>query len=112
MLDVQTPAARASDPQTSHAAAAHVTATGARAKQQALAAAAVREYPGLTSNELGKRSGIDRYVLARRLPECETAKAVERGQERRCSASGRMAVTWWPPGAVEQRELFPGERKA
>lgn len=112
MLDVRTPAARSTDPGTSHEAAAHVTLTGARAKQQALAVSAVEQYPGLTSLELARRTSMDRYVLARRLPECEEGGAVRRGQERRCSVSGRTAITWWPPGAVEQADLFNKERAA
>lgn len=112
MLDVQTPAARSTDPHSSHDAAAHVTLTGARAKQQAMAAKAVEQYPGLTSLELARRSSMDRYVLARHLPECEDGGAVSRGQERRCSISGRLAITWWPHGAIQQQDLFNKERIA
>lgn len=112
MLDVRPHAARSTDPGTSHEAAAHHTKTGARARQQALAVAAVEQYPGLTSLELALRTSMDRYVLARRLPECEDALAVRRGQERKCSVSGRTAITWWPPGAEEQMRLFGKEGKA
>jgi hypothetical protein len=103
--------ARASDPITSHEAAEHMTTSGKRAAQQALTAKAVEQYPGLTSMELSRRSRIDRYMLARRLSECEEAGHVRRGQERRCSVSGRTALTWWPPGEVEQLSL-PMERVA
>lgn len=112
MYPVATPAARAADPETSHQAAEHVDATGARAAQQQLATKAVRLYPGLTSLELGSRTSLCRFLLARRLPECETGKAVKRGQARRCSVSGRMAATWWPADAVPQQQLFPKERIA
>jgi hypothetical protein len=107
-----TPAARNSDPMTSHLAADHITATGARAAQQQLATKAVEQYPGFTSLEIAKRSTLCRFMLARRLPECEHALTVRRGQARRCSESGRMAVTWWPAGTVEQQTLFPKERVA
>lgn len=112
MLDVRTPAARNTDPDTSHDAAAHVTASGARARQQAIAVKAVEQYPGLTSLEIAGRARMCRYMLARRLPECEEGGAVRRGQERRCSVSNRMAVTWWPAGSIEQTTLFPEEPKA
>ena len=101
------PIARSTDPSSSHEAAAFVTAVGARAAQQRLAAQAVAAYPGCTALELSAKSGICRYVLNRRLPECETHGAVVRGHIRRCNASksGRSAVTWWPPGHVEQLTL-------
>ena len=39
---------------------------------------------------------LDRYMLARRLPECETGRAVKRGEPKRCSVSGKLAMAWWP----------------
>lgn len=107
MMRIETPAARATDPETSRQAETEHTASGARAAQQQLAAQAVRSYPGLTSLELSKRTSMDRYVLARRLPECETGRAVRKGQARRCAVSGKTAVTWWPVGTEEQTQLFP-----
>lgn len=112
MRTVQTPASRASDPNSSHEAADHITTTGIRAAQQKLATTAVEGYPGLTSLELGRRTGICRFTLARRLPECRTAGTVRQGQERRCSISGRTAVTWWPANSTEQTDMFPKERSA
>jgi len=93
---VETPAARRTDPVTSHQAAEHITRSGKRGLQQAQAAAAVRAFPGCTSFELAMRSHIDRYVMARRLPECVTAGAVRKGDARTCSITGRQALTWWP----------------
>ena len=97
--------ARKSDPATSHAAAAHVVASGAAAAQQELTATAVKRYPGCTALELSRKSGIDRYVLGRRLSECEKDGTVERGQPKKCSESGRSAHTWYPPGAVRQLRM-------
>lgn len=96
MRRVETPAARRSDPITSHVAAEQITASGARGQQQAQASAAVRAFPGLTSFELAMRTNIDRYTLARRLPECVTAGTVRKGEARKCSITGRQALTWWP----------------
>lgn len=97
---VETPIARKSDPVSSHLAAAEITASGTRAHQQAQTIAAVRAYPGRTSQELAELTQIDRYTLARRLPECVTAGAVRKGEQRACSVTGRLALTWWPLGAA------------
>lgn len=90
--------ARHTDPSTSHEAARAIIATGDRAHQQHLAYAAVRAYPGRTSLELSHLSGMDRYTLARRLPELIDRGLVTQGPKRRCTASARglNAVTWDP----------------
>ena len=93
---VATAAARRTDPESSHAAAAHITRTGKRGAQQDQATAAVRQFPGCTSFALAMRTGLDRYMLARRLPECESAGRVRRGELRHCRVTGRLALTWWP----------------
>lgn len=97
---VETPIARRADPASSHLAAAEVTDSGTRAHQQAQTIAAVRAYPGRTSQELAELTQIDRYTLARRLPECVTAGAVRKGEQRACNVTGRLALTWWPLGAA------------
>lgn len=89
------PIARASDPATSHLAAEHITQSGMRSRQQHAVLALLKLYPGRTSQELA-RYGIDRYALARRLPELESAGLARKGDARRCDISGRQALTWWP----------------
>lgn len=93
---IETPAARNSDPITSHLAAEHITRSGVRAQQQALTYAAVKANPGCTSFEIAHASGIDRYVLARRCPEVELAGLIKRGETKHCLVTGRLALTWWP----------------
>jgi hypothetical protein len=93
---VRTPAARASDPITSHLAAQEVTASGARDAQIALVIRAVRQHPGQTSRELALVARLDRYMVARRLPEAVTAGAIRRGVASECSVARRKALTWWP----------------
>lgn len=93
---IATPAARRTDPISSHLAAAQHTASGARSHQQDMAASAVRQFPARTSFELAMATGIDRYMLARRLPECALAGRVARGPMRHCSVTGRMAMEWLP----------------
>lgn len=93
---VATPAARATDPETSHLAAEEVTASGVRQQQIGMAIAAVRAHPDRTSMELAQATGHDRYMLARRLPDAVTAGAVRKGGARTCTVSGRKALTWLP----------------
>ena len=93
---VETPIARANDPESSHRAANEITASGRRGQQIAQTIAAVRAFPGRTSQELCEKTGIDRYTLARRLPEAVTAGAICKGQQRACSVTGKLALTWFP----------------
>ncbi|WP_313178953.1 winged helix-turn-helix domain-containing protein [Stenotrophomonas sp.] len=88
--------ARTTDIDTSHAAAAHVVRSGLQAAQQDQAARAVTQNAGMTSNELSQATGLDRYMLARRLPELMKEGGVYRGPNKPCPVSGRTACTWWP----------------
>lgn len=96
--------ARATDPGTSHEAASYLVASGMQRDQQSTAAAAVQQHPGLTSMKLADVTGLDRYMLARRLPELLKTKQVWRGPAMPCPVSGRSACTWWP--------VAPGENLA
>lgn len=94
--------ARQRDPQTSHEAAEQVTSSGTRDRQAGEVLTAVHAHPGMTSRELAREAGLDRYVTARRLPELERLGRVRRGPARVCAVSEaeasicRRAVTWWP----------------
>lgn len=88
--------ARSTDPATSWEAAEEIVASGKAAAQQAKAAAVVKAHPGRTSAELAALCDLDRYQLARRLPEVEESAAVFRGDARKCTATGHKAATWWP----------------
>ncbi|WP_267086454.1 winged helix-turn-helix domain-containing protein [Xanthomonas sacchari] len=88
--------ARTTDPLTSWNAAEHVVRSGKAALQQGIAAEAVKANPGHTSAELARYCTLDRYQLARRLPELEEAGRVRRGNSRKCLATGHGATTWWP----------------
>ncbi len=76
--------ARHDDPPSSRAAADHVVESGAAGRQAEDAVALVRQYPGRTSAELAELSNLDRfhsldrYQLARRLPELYRAGLVSR----------------------------------
>jgi len=92
---IETPAARRGDPSTSHEAAEHVTASGARQRHIAIVIDAVRRHPGRTSMELAPLCGLERHEVARRTADAETTGAIRKGAARR-QANGRSAVTWWP----------------
>lgn len=97
---VETPAARNTDPDTSHEAAEAITASGERHRQAQDVARAVRFYPGRTSAEIASLLMVHRQMPARRLPELETGGVVERGPKRKCSVAGLNAITWWPKGCA------------
>jgi hypothetical protein len=98
MLNVQTQAARSRDPETSHLAADEITKSGARQKQVERVVAMVHKTDGMTSRELADHHKEDRYMVARRLSEAETAQEVEKGQPRTCAIGKCKAVTWWVKG--------------
>ena len=97
---IATPAARSTDPAASHVAADDVTSSGARDRQRRVVAATVAMHPGLTARELATHCELDRYQINRRLPECETAGDVRRGEQRRCSIGGRPATAWYSTAGV------------
>ena len=86
--------ARTTDPPTSHAAADRSTRSGRRQSQRAIVWRLVLQHPDLTSAELSRIEGIDRYIAARRLPDLMRAGMVEQSGSRQCSVSGHSAVTW------------------
>jgi DNA-binding MarR family transcriptional regulator len=55
---------------------------------------AVRRWPGLASIELANRLSLDRYQVARRLPELESAGLVSKGEPHQTGK--RRGVSWWP----------------
>lgn len=87
--------ARGSDPGTSHQAAREHVRSGQHGEQLHAVLKALRGQPGpVTSMELARAAGLDRYACARRLPDLVRAGDVEQGEARPCRVSGRAAVTW------------------
>jgi len=95
-LDMFAPASRATDPVSSFEAEERVTESGSRKRQMDEILDTVRCTPGRTSLELSTRLKLDRYQVARRLPDLERANLVNRGAIRVCSIAQTKAVTWWP----------------
>lgn len=100
MLNIETPAAKGRDPETSHLAAEAITKSGARQAQIVRVVDMVHKSNGMTSRELASEHGEDRYMVARRLSEAETAQEVEKGPARICAIGKRQAVTWWVKGSA------------
>ena len=88
-----TPRARRHDPLTSHLAAERVKPR--LRKQQEAVLAALTRWPGSTAVELAHATGLDRYLVSRRLPELVPVWA-RRGKPRLCSVAGTAQTTWYP----------------
>jgi hypothetical protein len=95
------PIARHTDPDTSKAAAKQITNSGVRGEQHRTVLAAVKAHPGKTSRELAAEADLDRYMVARRLPELEKLGVVKRAAERMCTIGKLSATTWKPADCSE-----------
>lgn len=94
-MNTQTPASHLNDPESSYEAEQHMNASGKRQAQQKTTLEAVRHHAGKTSAELAAATGLDRAMLARRLPELEP-QYVSKGVKVKCKINNTQAVTWWP----------------
>lgn len=91
-MRIETQNSRNSDPLSSHLSGEQITKSGNRQSQINLVVEMVGREQGKTSAELAEINCVDRYMVARRLPD---AIEVEKGAMRICSVSKRKAVTWW-----------------
>lgn len=48
----------------------------------------------LTTAEVAQRSGLDRHLVAKRMPDAEKRGFVRRALYRECSVSGRDVLVW------------------
>ena len=94
------PRARRDDPVSSHRAAAQVERTGSADAQRVLALNAVKTWPGRTSHELAHQMRMDRYAMARRLPELKRDNLARREdptpETRPCAITSKRVCRWWP----------------
>lgn len=87
--------ARRSDPDTSREAAAQHVASGANAAQRGACLKVLRESGDwMTSDEIAFHANLDRHAAARRMPELEGDRLVERGPARLSRVGKRRGVTW------------------
>jgi len=98
--------ARTVDPDTSHAAAFEVEATGKAETQRRACLEEVATNPGQTAAEIAVACGLERHVPSRRLPELRDAGTIQNRERRRCSVMGRSSMTWYLVPKDSQRELF------
>ena len=96
-----TPAARSSDPPTSHEAAANATESGRRQRHAEIVLAIVRRRPGSTYVELfaaatdvEQRELGDAYEAMRRLNDLCKAGLVCKSEARVCCVKGSRMTTW------------------
>jgi hypothetical protein len=52
--------------------------------------------PGSTAAEIAARSGLERHVPSRRLPELRQAGRIKNGPQRVCTVTGNPSMTWLP----------------
>ncbi len=97
------PRARRHDPPSSHRAADQAEADGTIGRQAQRALWIVRRWPGRSSLTLATIGPLDRYQLARRLPELERAGLVRRVQ------AGAGDIRWWPVTDAGGEELIVHE---
>ena len=84
--------AHRNDPLSSILAGEAIEDTGTAAYHRQVIYALVKRFPGLTSAEMTQWCALDRYQIARRLPEIV---GVEKGDMRECTVCKRLCVTWY-----------------
>lgn len=77
------PRSRTKDPSSSKRAESDAKRTGVMRGQRVLAMELIEKYPGRTSKQLESLGTLDRYQLARRLPELLKLKLVRTTQIRK-----------------------------
>lgn len=93
-VDPRTLAAKGEE--TSAIAAEKFVESGAHKTQCELVLEFLRAYgnPPPTSLELARKAGMDRYVVAKRLPDLEKQGLARKGIARGCRVSGEKSFTW------------------
>lgn len=95
-LFTQYPLARASDPQTSHAAAHKLVKSGSHTRQVDLVVEAVGRHPGFTYSELADEPDAQLTVsqFSKRIPDAAKRGRIVSNETRECSVTGSEAATW------------------
>lgn len=94
--------AHRNDPDTSVIAAERHVASGANDSQCEKVHKCLCSYLGCTSAELADHCGLDRTMVARRLPDLVKRKLARQGGKRICEVTGSLSVTWWTAEGGEQ----------
>ena len=85
---------RTTDPASSREAAEKIASSGQLTRQCIVVLDALQRFPNSTSAELSEHAGLDRHMVARRLPDLERAGRVTKGEIRKCKSNGSKAVQW------------------
>ncbi len=85
---------RNTDPVSSYDSAKEHFNSGAHECQKQRVLEALTQFPNSTSHELAHKSGLDRYMIARRLPDLEHNELVKKSGTRKCSISSRQVTVW------------------
>jgi predicted transcriptional regulator len=88
-LNFDLPRSRRSDPQSSRRAEDQMRRSGALKGQRLIALELVKANPGLSSKELATKGTLDRYQIARRLPELASMGLL------RTTQTGDEDLRWW-----------------
>lgn len=105
MIPEENPIARTSDPVTSHDAAAQVTDGGERQRMMRVAADGLLLWPGLTAKELEAKLGYSDGAIRKRLNDLRLKGEAHTGPARKCTLTGKLAMTWHP-GPAPKDTLF------
>jgi DNA-binding MarR family transcriptional regulator len=89
LLNYEAPRSRLTDPPSSRRAERQMRASGTLRGQRLIALELVKQFPGRSSKELAGLGTLDRYQLARRLPEL-----VQMGHVR-VTQHGNEDQRWW-----------------
>lgn len=87
-------AAKSNDPWTSHEAGDDVVEAGVTLKHFGEILKAMAADEPRTSAEIARVCTLDRWQVARRLPEMERRDLVQRGPARLCRVCSRQSITW------------------
>ena len=82
------------DPVTSALAAIELVESGTLNAQCTTVLAALAAHPNTTSDELAHRAGLDRHMVARRLPDLSRAGLAKQVGRRPSDLSGRVSMVW------------------
>ena len=93
--------ARASDPVTSHLAAAEVTANGTVQRHADIIHNYLRTHPGETNAQIAAGCGLTYIQVNKRMIDLERENRVIRGAAVKCPIHGRAMTTWLPKEAMK-----------
>ncbi len=92
-MNIQTPASRKTDPESSFLAEKQITNSGKRQTHQRIIKDFLVNHPGHTAAEIGVKTGLGQIAVTRRLSELNGVYA-QRGVQRKCRVNGSVMATW------------------